>query len=67
MEAVIELLRSNYIYIQVFRSIGKNFETTETLDFFCWQEREICLLARERDLSVGERDLCVGDRDLSVG
>ena len=32
MEAAIQLLRSNYVYRQVFRSIGENFENYENWD-----------------------------------
>ena len=44
MEVSMELLRSNYVYIQVFRSIRKNLENIEDLDFLvfvCWQERDL--------------------------
>ena len=68
MEAAIQLLRSNYVYRQVFRSIGENFENIEKLVFLflssvgkreivCWQER---------DLSVGKRDLSVGGREMCL-
>ena len=54
MEAAIEFLRSNYVYTQIFSSIGKNFADIESLDF--------CLLARERSVCWQERDLSGGRR-----
>ena len=83
MEAAIEFLRSNYVYTQIFSSIGKNFADVDSWDFLSVGKRErdlsagkreIFLLARktfvcwqQRDLSATERSIFWQERDLSVG
>ena len=75
MEAAIQLLRSNYVYRQVFRSIGKQFANFETVDFSAdmrdvsVDKREICLLARREREREGLRVtetmlLTLGNQDL---
>ena len=43
MEAALQFLRLNYVYGQVFRQIGQNFENLGILHFlsFCWQENNL--------------------------
>ena len=78
MEAAIQLLRSNYVYIQILRLIGQNLEKIQKRVFLFFSilatERSVCW--KERDLSVGKREICLlerersfcwKERDLSVG
>ena len=75
MEAAIELLRSNYVYTQVFMSIGKNLKNIETIYIFmlardrsfCWQERDLPVGKREVCLSARKASVCWQERDLSAG
>ena len=64
MEAAIEFLRSNYVYTQIFSSIGKNFADMESSDFLSVSKRQMCLLARERSVSWQEGDLCADRREI---